>query len=99
GFERAHHVARAEWLDAVEELVAPVEELLRFLRARRLGGRAHQYGKQPPRAALGGGDQAITRRFGMPGLHAVDRGIEPQQAVAVGLRDVVVAEFLDRVVP
>ena len=34
----------------------------------------------------------------MAGLHAVGRRVEPQQTIAVGLRDVVVPVFLDRVV-
>ena len=51
--ERAHHFAAAEELHVIEELIAPVEELERFLGACRLGGRAEQYGDEPPGSALG----------------------------------------------
>ena len=93
-----HRLACAVELHAVEELVAPVEQLVRFLRARRLRGRAEQHREQPPAAAVRRGDQAIARGLGVAGLHAVDARVEPQQPVAVGLGDVVVAEFLLRVV-
>ena len=96
--ERFHRLAAVVELHAVEELEAPVEQLERLLRARRFGGRAEQHREQAPLAAARGGDQAVARGLGVAGLDAVDARVDPQQAVAVGLGDVVVAEFLLRVV-
>ena len=65
--------------------------------ARAASERAEHHRQQPALAALGGRDQAPAGGVGVPGLHAVDVRIDPQQPVAVRLRDVVVAEFLQRV--
>ena len=50
-----------------------------------------------PLTALRRRDQAPPGGVGVAGLDAVDVGIGPQKPVAVGLRDVVVAEFLLRI--
>jgi hypothetical protein len=47
--------------------------------------------------AVGRGDHAVAGGFGVAGLHAVDGRVQPQQAVAVLLGDLVIGEFLDRV--
>ena len=44
------------------------------------------------------GNQAITCPICMAGLDTIDGRVEPEQAVAVGLGDLVIAEFLDRIV-
>ena len=43
--------------------------------------------------------EAPARGLGVPGLDAVDVGVDPQQPVAVRLRDVVVAVLLERIQP
>ena len=97
-FERAHRRAGGVEPHAVERLVSPVQQLERLLRASRFRGGAEQHREQPPSAAARRCDEAIARRLGMAGLHAVDARVHPQQPVAVHLRDVVVAEFFLRVV-
>src|SRR5262245_37959272 len=85
--DRLHRLVGRIKLDAVEELESPVEQLLRFLRARRLRGRAEQHREHASAAAVRRRDQAIARGLGVAGLDAVDARIEPEQAVAVRLRD------------
>src|SRR6266446_6680791 len=96
--EGFHSVTASVELHAVEELEAPVEQLLRLLRTRRFRRRAEQNRKQAPAAASRRRDEAEARCLGMAGLDAVYRRIEPQQPIAVRLRNVVVAEFLLRIV-
>ena len=84
-------------MDRVERLEAVVEEPLGFARPHCIGARAQHDSDLPPLAALCRRDEAPSGGIGVARLHAVDVGIDPEKPVAVGLRDVVVAEFLDRI--
>jgi len=96
--DRLHGRAGGVQPHAVVRLVAPVEQLLRFARARGIRCRAEQHGQQAPPAALGGGDETVARALREARLHAVHARVEPQQPVAIHLCDAVVGKLLQRVV-
>ena len=85
-------------LHGVERLESVVEELLAPRSPRAASDDAPSttaiWRRSP---ALRRGDEAPSGGIGVPGLHAVDVRIDPQEPVAVRLRDVVVAEFLQRI--
>ena len=78
-------------------LEAEVEQLLALGHAQRLGARARHHRHQPALAAARGRNEAVARGLGESRLHAVHRGIDPEETVAVGLAHAVVDEFLLRV--
>ena len=95
--KRAHLLPVLIELNGVVRLVSVIEQLLRFARTGRIGSRPENDRKQAPRAAFGRRNQAVSRGLGKSGFHTIDVRIAPQQPVAIRLRDVVVAVFLERV--
>ena len=90
----------------IEKLIAEIQQFLAFLRTRNIRRGPQHHRNQAARFACvptglsttGRGDQAITRRFGVSGFQTIDRWIEPQQAIAIGLRDLVMRKFFFLVV-
>ena len=74
-----------------------VEQLLTLPGAQTLRCRAYDHRYEPSSAAPCRGDEGVTGAFRMAGFHAVHVRIEPQELVAVPLRDVVVAVFAFRI--
>ena len=91
--DRGHGLVPRVHLDRIVELKAVIENLLALGRARRLGGGAGHHRDEAPAVALRRGHEAVAGGFVVAGLDAVDVGIGPEQAVAVRLRDVVVAKL------
>ncbi|VXB45557.1 hypothetical protein BURKHO8Y_140003 [Burkholderia sp. 8Y] len=103
------HARRFDHLIGLEETqrvirgVAVVQHLEAVLHARRFLRLAHHDRDETTarvrharQRTLGRRDQAVARRFRVAGLEAVDARVEPQQAVAVRLLDLVVREILHR---
>src|SRR5690606_28337705 len=77
-------------LDGVEVLEAPVKQLETGFGAGGIAFCADEYGNDTTAVTQCGGDQAVTGRRGVTRFQAVDGGVGPQQAVAVGLTNFVV---------
>src|SRR5882762_5066360 len=95
--ELADRIALLVETQGVVGLEPEVEQLLTLAGAQVLRRRAYDYRHEPSAAAPCRGDEGIAGAFRMAGFHAVHVRVEPQELVAVPLRDVVVAVFAFRI--
>ena len=77
-------------LDGIESLEAVIQQFLRVDGTSVLRAGIEYHRDQAPVVTLRGGNHAETGTLGITGFESIDKGITPEQPVAVVLRDVVV---------